>query len=137
MKTIFTNTHNIVPLKNIREHLAAERTELALESTQLAWIRTVLTFMATGMAISKGVEALHNAKVISGKNLTIHANFAGIFLTIAGTVMLIVATFYFLLRRKQLAKIRGEFAFKMVPALLISICTILIGLGLSYLLITT
>ena len=136
MKPIFTNTRtNVVPLKNIREYLAAERTELALETTQLSWIRTVLTFMATGLAISKGIEALHSARVISGKALINHANFVGIFLTVAATVMLIVATFYFISRRRQLARIRGEFVFKAIPTFLISICTIILGLGLSYLLI--
>ena len=132
---VHSNLQKVIPLKNIREYLAAERTELALESTQLAWIRTVLTFMATGLAISKGVEALHESRIISGKALIENANIAGIFLTITGTVMLMVTTFYFILRRRQLAKIRGSFSFKMIPTLLTSLCTIGAGVGLSYLLI--
>lgn len=132
---VHSNLQKVIPLKNIREYLAAERTELALEATQLAWIRTVLAFMATGLIISKGIEALHDARIITGKALIENANITGIFLTITGTVMLTVTTFYFILRRRQLAKIRGSFSFKMIPTLLTSLCTICAGAGLSYLLI--
>lgn len=138
MKTIIHSTsQNVIPLRTLREYLAAERTELVLETTQLAWIRTVLTFIATGFAISKGVEAMSKAGVITGQSLITNANVTGIILTITGTVMLTATTFYFIVRRRQLAKIRGTFLYKIIPILLTSICTILLGLGLSYLLIVT
>jgi len=138
MKTIIHSTsQNVIPLRTLREYLAAERTELVLETTQLAWIRTVLTFIATGFAISKGVEAMSKAGVITGQALITNANVTGIILTITGTVMLTATTFYFIVRRRQLAKIRGTFLYKIIPILLTSICTILLGLGLSYLLIVT
>ena len=138
MKTIIHSTsQNVIPLRTLREYLAAERTELVLETTQLAWIRTVLTFIATGFAKSKGVEAMSKAGVITGQSLITNANVTGIILTITGTVMLTATTFYFIVRRRQLAKIRGTFLYKIIPILLTSICTILLGLGLSYLLIVT
>lgn len=138
MKTIIHSTsQNVIPLRTLREYLAAERTELVLETTQLAWIRTVLTFIATGFAISKGVEAMSKTGVITGQSLITNANVTGIILTITGTVMLTATTFYFIVRRRQLAKIRGTFLYKIIPILLTSICTILLGLGLSYLLIVT
>ena len=138
MKTIIHSTsQNVIPLRTLREYLAAERTELVLETTQLAWIRTVLTFIATGFAISKGVEAMSKAGVITGQSLITNANVTGIILTITGTVMLTATTFYFIVRRRQLAKKKETFLYKIIPILLTSICTILLGLGLSYLLIVT
>lgn len=134
---VHSEIQNVIPLKNFKEYMAAERTELALETTQLAWIRTVLTFMVLGLTISKGMEALYNAKVITGKGLIENTNIAGIFLIITGTVMLTATTFYFIIRRRQLAKIRGSFSFKMIPTILTSISTIFVGAGLSYLLIVS
>lgn len=134
MKKIHSNFHQIVPIRKFRDYLAAERTDLALEATQLAWIRTTLTMIGIGIAISKGSDALYNNKVISEK-ITTDADMMGITLTIAGTVILTVITFYFLIRRRQLAKTTDSYSYGMIPILLISVFTILAGVGLSYLLI--
>lgn len=137
MKTIRSHIENVIPLKNIREYLATERTELALENTMLAWIRTTLTFMAVGLLISKGIEALSDASVITGKELIKHANITGIFLSITSTIMLTVTTFYFIARRRQLARIRNSFLYKMLPTLLTALCAIIVGIGITYLLIVS
>jgi len=138
MKTIInSDTQNVIPLRSLREYLAAERTELVLETTQLAWVRTVLTFIAVGFTVSKGAEAMGRAGFITGQSLISNANIAGIILTITGTVMLTATTFYFIARRRQLAKIRGTYLYKIIPILLTSACTILVGLGLSYMLIVS
>ena len=134
MKKIHSNFHQIVPIKKFRDYLAAERTDLALESTQLAWIRTTLTMIGVGIAISKGSEALYTNKLIA-EDVLASADMMGIVLTIAGTVMLTVITFYFLIRRRQLAKTTESYSYGMIPILLISLFTILAGMGLSYLLI--
>lgn len=134
MKKIHSNFHQMVPIRKFRDYLAAERTDLALETTQLAWIRTTLTMIGIGIAISKGSDALYNSKVISEKIAT-DADIMGIILTIAGTVILTVITFYFLIRRRQLAKTTESYSYGMIPILLISAFTILAGVGLSYLLI--
>lgn len=134
MKKVHSNFHQMVPLRKFRDYLAAERTDLALETTQLAWIRTTLTMIGIGIAISKGSEALYNAKVLQEDTL-VQADIMGIVLTIAGTVILTVITFYFLLRRRQLAKTRDAYSYGIIPILLISVFTILTGVGLSYLLI--
>lgn len=134
MKKIHSNFHQIVPLRKFRDYLAAERTDLALESAQLAWIRTTLTMTGMGIAISKGSEALYINKLIA-EDIAADADIMGIVLTITGTVILTVITFYFLLRRRQLAKTRDSYSYGMIPILLISIFTILAGMGLSYLLI--
>lgn len=137
MKKIHSNFHQIVPLKKFRDYLAAERTDLALETTQLAWIRTTITIMAIGIAISKGSETLFNTQVIKKEAIVTNANITGISLTIAATIMLTVITFYFIIRRRQLARTRGAYSFGLIPVLLISIFIILAGIGLSYLLITS
>jgi uncharacterized membrane protein YidH (DUF202 family) len=134
MKKIHSNFHQIVPIQKFRDYLAAERTDLALEATQLAWIRTTLTMVGIGIAISKGSDALYSSKIISEKIAT-DADMLGIILTIAGTVILTVITFYFLIRRRQLAKTTESHSYGMIPILLISVFTILAGVGLSYLLI--
>lgn len=134
MKKIHSNFHQIAPVRKFRDYLAAERTDLALETTQLAWIRTTLTMMGIGIAISKGAEALFKAKIVK-QEITMHTDVMGIVMTIVGTVLLTVITFYFLLRRRQLAKTRDAYAYGIIPILLISVFTILAGVGLSYLLI--
>lgn len=137
MKTIRSHIENLIPLRNMKEYLATERTELALENTMLAWIRTALLFILAGLLISKGIEALNKMHIISGKELIEHANITGIILSITATVMLAVSTFYFVARRKQLAKIRNSFFYKMLPTLFTALCTIFAGIGISYLLIVS
>lgn len=134
MKKIHSNFHQIAPVRKFRDYLAAERTDLAIETTQLAWIRTTLTMMGIGIAISKGSEALYNAKIIT-EDIIAHTDIMGIVMTIVGTVLLTVITFYFLIRRRQLAKTREAYSYGIIPILMISVFTILAGVGLSYLLI--
>jgi len=52
-----------------RVDLAVERTELAWERTQLAWTRTTLTFIVSGIALDKGIEAIHRNRLESGNAL--------------------------------------------------------------------
>jgi uncharacterized membrane protein YidH (DUF202 family) len=134
MKKIHSNFHQIIPIRKFRDYLAAERTDLALEITQLAWIRTTLALLAVGIAISKGAEALYNAKMIS-EEIIVQSDLMGVIMTIAATVLLTVITFYFLIRRQQLARTREAYPYGIIPILLISVFTILIGVGLTYLLI--
>jgi uncharacterized membrane protein YidH (DUF202 family) len=49
-----------------RIEIAVERTQLAYERTQLAWIRTVLALITAGIAIDKGTETLHEARIADG-----------------------------------------------------------------------
>ncbi|MHA3786866.1 YidH family protein [Flavobacterium hauense] len=134
MKKIHSNFHQILPVRKFRDYLAAERTDLALETTQLAWIRTTLAMIAIGTVINKGSDALYKAKVIE-EEITVQSDILGIILAMAGTVLLTVITFYFLIRRRQLSQLREGNPYAIIPVLLISVFTILAGVGLSYLLI--
>ncbi len=46
---------------NVQVQLAIQRTELALERTQLAWVRTAFAIISAGLAMEKGLQALHDA----------------------------------------------------------------------------
>jgi uncharacterized membrane protein YidH (DUF202 family) len=90
-----------------RIEIAIERTQLAYERTQLAWIRTVLALITAGIAIDKGTEALHEARIASGEALVKDGHFAGMLLTISGTVMMVLATGIYFRRMKELDQMRG------------------------------
>jgi uncharacterized membrane protein YidH (DUF202 family) len=117
-------------------YLAVTRTELSLERTQLAWIRTIMALMGTGIAISKGLEALQKARIVSGVALIRHGNLSAIVLTIAGTILLIAITVIFISRGKQLAFMKQQSYRLINPAFLVSMVTIFLGTAIGYLLIT-
>jgi uncharacterized membrane protein YidH (DUF202 family) len=117
-------------------YLAVTRTELSLERTQLAWIRTIMALMGTGIAISKGLEALQKARIVSGVALIRHGNLSAIVLTIAGTTLLIAITVIFISRGRQLAIMKQQSYRLITPAFLVSLVTIFLGTAIGYLLIT-
>ena len=86
-----------------RVDLAVERTEYALERTQLAWIRTVLSLLGGGIALDKGVEAIHKARVDTGNSLVDNAHAIGIALSIAGTLLMVITTIFYIRRSQSLA----------------------------------
>jgi len=90
-----------------RTDLNVERTALATERTQLAWVRTVTGLITAGLAIDKGAEALHKARLVSGAAWSQNGHFAGMLLTITATAMMITATVIYVLRMKQLNIMRG------------------------------
>jgi putative membrane protein len=49
-----------------RTDLAAQRTQLAWDRTLLAWIRTALSLMASGVALDKGIQFLHERRLTAG-----------------------------------------------------------------------
>ena len=53
-----------------RVDLAVQRTELAFDRTLLAWVRTVIGLIGAGVALDKGLELLHEARLVSGKAWT-------------------------------------------------------------------
>jgi uncharacterized membrane protein YidH (DUF202 family) len=87
--------------------LAVERTALALERTQLAWVRTVMGFITAGIAIDKGLEALHEARLITGTAWSTNGHFSGELLTVSATALMIFTTVNYIRRTRQLNKMRG------------------------------
>ena len=107
-----------------RIDLAVERTSYAMERTQLAWIRTVMGFITAGLAIDKGTEALHEARVVAGVAWSKNGHFAGMLLTITSTVLMIITTVIYVRRMKQFNRMRGirRDLFPPTTALSIFIC---------------
>ena len=87
--------------------LAVQRTELALDRTQLAWVRTAFTLITAGLAIDKGGEALHDARVLAGTNWVSTSHFGGISLAAASTFFLLIATVAYFRQSRVLAQLKG------------------------------
>jgi putative membrane protein len=116
-----------------RTKLSVEGTELALERTQLAWIRTTLTFLASGIGLDKGIEAMHKARIETGDALFENAHVIGITLSITGTVLMVITTWYYIHRSKRLARMRGTKPLRFPPGAIASVLIIILGIGISFL----
>ncbi len=120
-----------------RVDLAVERTVLALERTQLAWIRTTLTLIATGIALDKGLEALHNARLQRGDAFSESAHAIGTTLAVASTILFFLITWYFINRSGNLSRMNGKRPSWLSPTTLASFLVLLLGVIISYLLIAS
>lgn len=128
-------------LRNEAEHdadprvdLAVERTEYALERTQLAWIRTSLALLGSGVALDKGTEAVHKARIESGDALVRNAHMIGIYLAVAGTLLMIINTWMFLRRSRSLAQIKNSKPVLLPPGAVASLVVIFLGIVVSLML---
>jgi uncharacterized membrane protein YidH (DUF202 family) len=110
-----------------RIDLAVERTLLAIERTQLAWVRTVMGMITAGIAIDKGFQALHQARLMSGLAWEKNGHFAGLLLTIGGTLLMILTTVIYTLRIRELNLMRGAKSKVPPSGVLISFFICLIG----------
>jgi putative membrane protein len=117
--------------------LAVERTQLAYERTHLAWIRTMFALMTAGLAIDKGVAFIHQQRVESGTAWIKNAHFIGLSLTSAGTILLLVETAQYIMRTRQLAKLRKARFYFLSPGTVLSFLVILLGFSLTLLIILT
>ena len=115
-----------------RVDLAVDRTELALERTQLAWVRTLLSLIAGGFIIDKGLEALHKTRITLGTAWFNGEHVAGILIPGLGTLIMTIVTVLYVRHAGRLAKLRNaRFSF-LAPGFLLSIVTILTGCLLIY-----
>lgn len=110
-----------------RVDIAIERTLLAVERTQLAWVRTVLSLITSGIAIDKGFEALHQARLMTGEYWLRSGHFAGLLLSISGTVLAVFAGIMFYIRIRDLNKMWGKSILFSSPGILISIFICIVG----------
>lgn len=120
-----------------RSNLAIERTTYALERTQLAWIRTTLTFLGSGIALDKGMEYIHRARLESGKALFENAHVVSISLSAGGTLLLAVNAWFCLKRFRSLSLLKREKAVQFPPVLWASLLMILLGMVVTILLLIT
>jgi putative membrane protein len=117
-----------------RVDLAVQRTELALERTQLAWIRTAFTFITAGVAIDKATEAMHDARVLAGKNWVQSGHVAGLVLTFTTTLFLILATISYVRQARALERLRALHTGWIPGSLPLSVLVIVLGGSLFLLL---
>ena len=110
-----------------RVDLAVLRTELALDRTQLAWVRTAFTFITAGLAIDKGAEALHEARVLAGTNWMSGSHAVGVALTAASTMFLLLASVLYLRQARALTRLKGAKPSWFPLALLMSLLVVLLG----------
>jgi uncharacterized membrane protein YidH (DUF202 family) len=110
-----------------RIDLAVERTMLAMERTQLAWARTVLGLITGGVAIDRGIAALHEARMAAGVALVNNAHFAGLLLTSTGTLLMIITTGIYIRRMKQLNLMNGIKKKWPAPGTILSVFICLLG----------
>lgn len=115
-----------------RVDLAVERTILAHERTQLAWVRTILGVITAGIAIDKGFAALHDARVLAGKEWAKNGHFAGMLLSITGTILIFLTLYYYNKRIAELFKMIERPRKILDPTLLLSLFTIIIGILAIY-----
>jgi len=118
-----------------RVDLAVQRTELALERTQLAWVRTAFTFITAGLALDKGTEALHEARMLAGKNWVQSGHIAGLVLTFATTLFLILASISYVRQARALERLRTIKTGWVPGSLPLSLLVIVLGIVLFVLLL--
>jgi len=94
------NTNEIIKNKNVREHLANER-------TLLAWIRTSIGIMAFGFVVVKFSLFVKQISLLLGKDAAIpqhgYSSVIGIFLVAVGAIVLILAYIKYHRTEKQMA----------------------------------
>ncbi len=110
-----------------RIDLAATRTQLAWDRTLLAWIRTTLALMGAGAVLDKGVQLLHQAKVLAGVQVVRNGHLLGLTLTGASTILFVVVCGQYVQSMRTLARISHAKTPGLRPALLVSILVIVLG----------
>ncbi|ULQ53188.1 DUF202 domain-containing protein [Flavihumibacter fluvii] len=118
-----------------RVDLAVERTELALERTHLAWIRTTFSIMTAGVALDKGLAIIHEQRLLKNEALVKNGHFIGLFLTIFGTLLLLIETYTFIRRNRQLAAMKMVKASFFSTGAILSFLVLFLGFVLTSLMI--
>ncbi len=113
---------------NVQVQLAIQRTELALERTQLAWVRTAFAIISAGLAMEKGLQALHDAKLLQERDWLAGGHYGGILLSLIATLSLGLTTIRY---RSYIKNIGGDLSRHTVanPTVWLSLLVILMGVG--------
>jgi putative membrane protein len=115
-----------------RIDLAVERTMLALERTQLAWVRTIIGLITAGIAIDKGFEALHAARLVTGEAWVRNGHLAGLVMTISGTLLILISGVYYIKRLNELGRMLGKPRKLLDPGVILSLFITLVGFLVLY-----
>ncbi len=110
-----------------RIDLAVRRTELAMDRTLLAWIRTALALMGAGVAFDKGAQFMHQARLAAGTALVRSGHVAGLSLTGASTLLLVLVTWNHMTSIRAFAEMRDHTPHRMTTAVIAAALVILLG----------
>lgn len=116
-------------LSDPRIDLAVQRTELAEDRTMLAWLRTALGLMGAGVAFDKGTQLLHQQRLAAGTALVQTSHLAGLILTAAATVLLMLVLWQHRSRCMHLARIKGGTFAALPPTTVASVLVIFLGVA--------
>lgn len=119
-----------------RIDLAVIRTELALDRTQLAWVRTAFTFITAGLALDKGAEALHHARVLAGTNWLHSSHAIGVILIAVSSLSLMISAGSYYRQSRIVGRLKSVPPTRLPMALLLSLFVALLGAILAVLLLT-
>ncbi|MBU3745337.1 MAG: DUF202 domain-containing protein [Sediminibacterium sp.] len=114
--------------------LAIERTLYAVERTQLAWVRTTLAMLGSGIALDKGMEYIHQTRVIAGTALFESAHILGVVLSFFSTILLLLSTAFSYRRLSVLTMQMKMPSISRLPSLFLSLLVVLLGATISILL---
>ena len=87
------------------------------------------------MALDKGTEALHEARMLAGKNWVLSGHVAGLVLTFTTTVFLILATISYVRQARALEQLRTIKTGWIPGSLPLSLLVIVLGCVLFFLLL--
>lgn len=114
--------------------LAVERTLYAVERTQLAWVRTTLAMLGSGIALDKGLEYIHQTRVIAGTALFESAHIIGLVLSLFSTILLLMSTVFSYRRLRVLTAQMTMNMRTVLPTLFLSLLVVILGATISFLL---
>ncbi len=130
------NEHNEAPTTSeVKNQTALEATLYALERTLLAWVRTSLALLGSGIAIDKGMEYIHQTRVLSGTALFENAHVIGIVLSCFSTLLLLLSTLFSYQRLASLADQLRIGRKAIFPVMATSFLVIILGATISILLL--
>ena len=131
------NEINSLPEPTVKNQSALEATLYALERTLLAWIRTTLALLGSGIALDKGMEYIHQTRVLSGTALFENAHVIGIVLSCFSTLLLFLSTLFSYQRLARLADQLGNGRKTIFPVIATASLVILLGATISILLLVS
>jgi putative membrane protein len=132
------NKHNEASTTSeVKNQTALEATLYALERTLLAWVRTSLALLGSGIAIDKGMEYIHQTRVLSGTALFENAHMIGIVLSCFSTLLLLLSTLFSYQRLASLADQLRIGRKAIFPVMATSFLVIILGATISILLLAS
>lgn len=119
----------------IKNQTALEANLYGVERTLLAWVRTSLALLGSGIAIDKGMEYIHQTRIVSGTALFANAHVIGIVLSLFSTLFLFLSTLFSYQRLARLADQSGVGRKVILPVIATSCLVIMLGATISVLLL--